>query len=142
MIRKIGGRARLIGLAAAILTAAAAAAQSPPSLAGGAYSASQSAHGAEVYAQHCASCHGKVLTEGSAPPLTGPFWNSWSGRSLAELYQLIQGAMPADAPSSLSDADYAAVVAHMLKVGGYPAGSADLPASPDALAPIKIGPPR
>ena len=123
-----------IGLAIALGAAV------PTDINAGIFSVAQSDRGAVVYATHCAACHGVTLNGGAAPTLNGPFWTSWSGRSVGELYQLVQGSMPQDAPSSLSDADYAAVVAHMLKTGGYPAGPADLPPTPEALAAIKIGP--
>jgi mono/diheme cytochrome c family protein len=115
-------------------------AASPTDTNAGIYSVAQADRGAAAYATHCAACHGATLNGGGAPTLQGPFWSSWNGRSVGELFQLIQGSMPQDAPSSLSDADYAAIVALLLKTGGYPAGPTDLPASADALAPIKIGP--
>jgi mono/diheme cytochrome c family protein len=136
-MRDIGSLACKI-VAAGVVAAIVSAASPPPAT--GIYSEAQSERGAAVYAQHCAACHGAELTAGSAPPLTGPFWSSWNGRSMAELYGIVQGSMPQDAPSSLSDTDYADVVAHMLKVGGYPSGAADLPASREALATLKIGP--
>ncbi len=117
-----------------------AGAVSPADINSGIYSAAQADRGAAAYATHCAACHGATLNGGAAPTLNGPFWSSWNGRSVGELFQLIQGSMPQDAPSSLSDADYAAIVALLLKTGGYPAGPTDLPASADALTPIKIGP--
>nr|WP_299593155.1 cytochrome c [Sphingomonas bacterium] len=130
--------------AAGVVALLACAATSPagPTTTTGVYSEAQSERGAAVYAQHCAACHGAALTAGSAPPLTGPFWSSWNGRSMAELYGLVRGSMPQDAPSSLSDTAYADVTAHMLKVGGYPAGATDLPASAEALATMTIGPAR
>jgi mono/diheme cytochrome c family protein len=117
-----------------------AGAADPTDINSGIYSEAQAQQGALVYATHCATCHGATLNGSAAPTLNGPFWSSWSGRSVGELFQLVQGSMPQDAPSSLSDAEYAAIVAHMLKTGGYPAGTTALPASADALVPIKIGP--
>jgi quinoprotein glucose dehydrogenase len=125
--------------AGVIAVALSAATDQPRSITTGVYTEAQGRRGAAVYAQHCAACHGATLTAGSAPPLTGPFWSSWNGRSMGELYGLVRGSMPQDAPSSLSDADYADVIAHMLQVGGYPAGTAELPASPETLAPMTIG---
>lgn len=140
MTGRITPLGRTIAMLAASAAAVAALAASPVDTNAGIYAAAQSARGATVYATHCAACHGATLGGGAAPTLNGPFWSSWNGRSVGELFQLIQGSMPQDAPASLSDADYAAVVAHLLARGGYPAGATDLPADPARLATITIGP--
>jgi hypothetical protein len=59
---------------------------------------------------------------------------------MKELYLLIQGSMPQNAPSSLGDKDYSAIIAYMAKVGGYRTGDADLSSSPEALGNIEIAP--
>src|SRR5712692_12009237 len=43
------------------------------------FSDAQAKGGEAVYMRTCAGCHGRTLTAGSAPPLTGPaFASSWS----------------------------------------------------------------
>jgi hypothetical protein len=46
--------------------------------------------------------------------------------------------MPQDNPGSLSRAQNADVVAHILRVGGYPAGSMPLDGQAGALTAIKV----
>lgn len=106
------------------------------------YTAAQAERGRIAYAEHCASCHGPTMGGGAAPTLTGAFWSSWNGRTLGELFTLTRNSMPADAPASLADGDYADLLAYMLQKGGYPAGGAALPASAESLAARKIEPQR
>ena len=47
-------------------------------------------------------------------------------------------SMPLDNPGSLSRAQNADVVAHMLSVGGYPAGSSPLEGQAGVLSAIKV----
>jgi hypothetical protein len=46
--------------------------------------------------------------------------------------------MPLDKPGSLSRAENADILAHMLKAGGYPAGPAPLDGAAGALATVTI----
>jgi cytochrome c len=100
----------------------------------------QARRGEKVYAEYCGRCHGDGLGGvESAPPLTGSeFYANWEGQSLDALFERIRISMPQDKPGSLSRAQNTDVVAHMLKVGGYPMGATELDSQPGALAPIKI----
>jgi len=102
------------------------------------YTKAQAERGRIAYVEHCANCHGATLGGGAAPTLTGAFWSSWNGRTLGEMFTLTRNSMPADAPASLSDQDYADILAYMLQKGGYPSGTAALPASAASLASRKI----
>ena len=51
---------------------------------------------------------------------------TWSGTDLNSLFNQMKTSMPADAPSSLSDDAYLDLVAHMLQVNAFPAGSNEL----------------
>jgi quinoprotein glucose dehydrogenase len=106
----------------------------------GVYTDEQAKRGAEVYAQKCAMCHGDSLGGvESAPPLTGPaFYANWEGESLNALFDRIRMSMPLDNPGSLSRAQNADVVAHMLNIGGYPAGSTALEGQTGVLTGIKV----
>jgi cytochrome c len=106
----------------------------------GVYTEEQAQRGAEVYAEKCAMCHGDSLGGvESAPPLTGPaFYANWEGESLNALFERIRMSMPLDNPGSLSRAQNADVVAHMLSLGGYPAGDTALEGQAAALTGIKV----
>ncbi len=96
-----------------------------PALAG-APSAPERAHGARLYAEHCASCHGEAL-QGSpqAPPLMG------AGAASVDFY-VSTGRMPVAAPgiepmrdfSTFSSSETAAIVEYVTSRSG---GSRELP---------------
>ena len=106
----------------------------------GVFTEEQAKRGADVYAEKCAMFHGDSLGGvESAPPLTGPaFYANWEGESLNALFERIRMSMPLDNPGSLSRAQNADVVAHMLSIGGYPAGSAPLEGQAGVLSGIKV----
>jgi quinoprotein glucose dehydrogenase len=115
------------------------------SLTDGVYTAEQAKRGAVLYGEQCASCHGEKM-EGVAdlfPALAGdPFMKIWTGRSVGELYEKIQTTMPALDPGSLKPEQTADIVAHILSVSKYPAGSTALAASADPLKTLKIDAPK
>ena len=70
---------------------------------------------------------------------SGPtFASTWNGRRVADLYDLLYSTMPLDAPGSLTEQQYADVVAYMLQLNGHPAGTSALPANPAALRKVRI----
>ena len=106
----------------------------------GVYTEEQAKRGADVYAEKCAMCHGDSLGGvESAPALTGPaFYATWEGETLNSLFERIRMSMPQDNPGSLSRAQNADIVAHILHIGGYPAGSTALEGQAGALTGIKV----
>lgn len=106
----------------------------------GVYTEEQAKRGADVYAEKCAMCHGDSLGGvESAPALTGPgFYANWEGETLNALFERIRLSMPQDNPGSLSRAQNADIIAHMLRIGGYPAGSTPLDGQAGALTAIKV----
>jgi quinohemoprotein ethanol dehydrogenase len=76
--------------------------------------------GKRVYAASCASCHSDDLSgsdRGTA--LVGPsFIAAWRARDALALLQRIRTTMPATAPGTLSDDQYAAIVAYLLRANG------------------------
>jgi quinoprotein glucose dehydrogenase len=104
------------------------------------YTEDQAKRGAEVYAEKCAMCHGDSLGGvESAPALTGPsFYATWEGENLNSLFERIRMSMPQDNPGSLSRTQNVDIVAHMLQVGGYPAGDTPLEGQAGALTAIKV----
>src|SRR5262249_35371792 len=91
------------------------------------YSDAQAKRGEALYKSRCVSCHGEALRGDSGPPLTGDaFLAAWGGQPLSELADKILHPRPADDPGKLSRQQSADVVAHILQVGKFPAGQADL----------------
>lgn len=116
-------------------TSAATAPAAAGSLAAGVYTADQAKRGAALYAEQCAFCHGdKLEGSGAMPPLAGPdFARNWQGKTLGDLFEKTHSTMPATAPGSLSEQQTADVLAYMLEVAQYPAGTTELPASAEPL---------
>lgn len=109
---------------AAVWTSAAQASRTP---ADGVYSAAQATRGGTTYEAHCSACHGRQLEGGLAPPLAGgAFLRVWDKRPLSEMVDKIEHTMPAAAPGTLSRTQATDVVAHVLRVNGFPAGMSDL----------------
>ncbi|MGD8278109.1 MAG: PQQ-binding-like beta-propeller repeat protein [Gemmatimonadota bacterium] len=105
------------------------------------FTLAQATRGKAVYAEKCASCHGPSLTDGSAPALNGPaFQTSWSHPrvTLDDIFFLQRTTMPLNAASSVSPEDQAAVFAYILQANGYPAGRTPVsPGAPGLLQPPK-----
>lgn len=109
------------------------------------FTADQAKQGRDVYTQHCASCHGDKLQGLAAPSLAGKDFlttaehNGWT---LGMLQTIVTQNMPFNDPASLSDTDYANVIAFLLASNCFAAGGRKFPeASSPALAKIKISAP-
>lgn len=109
----------------------------------GVYSDAQAARGETVYQQYCAACHGPSLQGNPAAPLTGPaFGARWEDgkHTLDDLFFIVRSLMPNNAPGSLSKAQYADVVAYILKINGYPAGDTELIPTAAAMKKVTLQP--
>jgi len=74
-----------------------------------------------------------------APALAGDTFNgNWDGVSLNDLFERMRTSMPQNKPGSLSRVQNADILAHMLKVGGFPAGDVPLDGQASALTQIKF----
>jgi len=106
----------------------------------GVYTQGQADRGKVLYAQNCASCHGKTLDgAGAAPPLAGAdFKSNWNGQTAGDLFEKTQTTMPADQPGKLSREQTADILAFLLAANAFPAGSKELPTEAAALATIHI----
>jgi mono/diheme cytochrome c family protein len=115
------------------------------SVADGVYTEAQAERGSMLYAEQCGSCHGEALA-GIAdlfPALTGdPFVMNWQGKSVGELFEKISTTMPALDPGSLKPEQVADIVAHILSVSKYPAGTTELETGVEPLKQIKIDAPK
>lgn len=142
-------RTRVPGAAAALIFTATfvlAAAQAPqekakpaPSRAAGVmttargvYTAQQAMRGEQTYTNACVSCHPSGFYA------TPAFRQKWNGEPLSKLFDFVTEMMPKNEPGSLQDAEYAQVIAYMLRINGAPAGREPLPASSAALRRIRI----
>jgi alcohol dehydrogenase (cytochrome c) len=104
----------------------------------------QASEGGRIYTQKCASCHGVRLDDGVAPPLVGAkFLDTWTapGRTLDDLFFIIQTTMPKNEGGTLPLGQYVAVLAHMLERNGYRAGDRPLSTEQSALASLRLARP-
>ena len=109
-----------------------AAPSAPASVLDGVFTPAQASRGERTFSDVCAACHDTGEFSG------GRFRISWVGRPVGELFETISTLMPEADPGSLSPAEYAAIVAYLLQVNGYPAGDADLPTNVRALGQLEI----
>lgn len=98
----------------------------------GIYTSAQAERGQRAVEQNCNTCH--LPTEWS----DSRFIASWTGRSIGDLRELIQTTMPMDSPGRLSSAQYADIVAYILKLNEIPAGDRELPIENEELASIAV----
>jgi cytochrome c5 len=96
----------------------------------GVYTSSQASRGQAEYEASCRRCH----REG--PRKDEAFMRDWQGTGLVDVFNQLKSTMPAGAPASLSDATYLDLVAYMLQVNAFPAGSGELTA--DAITSIRV----
>lgn len=116
-------------------------AQAPASVLAGVYTAEQATRGKAIYTENCAMCHGDKLDgqEASFPVLAGnEFVGHW--QNVGEVFDKINLSMPATSPGSLKPAEVADVVAYILSVNKYPAGTSELVADAEPLSKIKLEP--
>jgi mono/diheme cytochrome c family protein len=106
----------------------------------GVFTADQAAAGKVVFDAKCASCHGPDLAGGGeAPALAGAsFIGEWAGQAVGDLATRLHTTMPANDPGSLNYVDTAAVVAYILSVNQFPAGTTALPTDLGAMGSINI----
>ena len=126
------GAALVVGLISAGWLSVPAGAQSGASVADGVFTAAQASRGEATFRRVCSACHDTGEFSG------GRFRLTWVGQSAGDLFDTIATLMPEGDPGSLTPAQYAAVVAYLLQVNGYPAGESDLPTSLSALRGMEI----
>jgi mono/diheme cytochrome c family protein len=101
----------------------------------GYYTKAEAQAGKTDYDKNCASCHNGDLSGNSGPALAGPKFESYlkfTKITPPQLLDFITSQMPANAPGSLSKAQYNDIFAYILSYDHYPSGSASI--SPDGLA--------
>ena len=112
--------------------AAGAPSAAPQAVLDGVFTAPQAARGERIFDEVCAGCHDTGEFAGAR------FRLGWVDRSVGELFDIISTLMPEGDPGSLSPGEYAAVVAFLLQLNGYPAGETPLPTNLSALQELEI----
>ncbi len=102
------------------------------------FTAAQVTRGLEAYGRTCSRCHQASLGGADeSPALTGgAFMSNWNGQTLGEMHERVRTSMPTDTPGTYSRKDVADVIAYILSVNGFPAGTLELPTDDDALRDI------
>lgn len=100
----------------------------------------QAERGSAAYAKECARCHAAGLEGADAAPalLGSAFLGAWNGQLLEVLHERIHTAMPTDTPGVYSKQLVTDVMAHMLRMNGFPVGSRDLSHADGALHGIRF----
>jgi mono/diheme cytochrome c family protein len=106
----------------------------------GVFTKDQAERGLAAYKSACAECHGNDLAgDGFAPALTGAeFMGNWNDLSVGDLFERIRISMPPSGPSTVTPAQKADIVAHLMAQNKYPAGTTELEPKTEVLKQIKI----
>jgi len=96
------------------------------------FTVEQVQRGIKIYELHCAECH---MPEQFTMDI---FINTWNGRYLFEIYELIRTTMPYENPGRLSKKEVADVLAYILSLNDLQAGKSDLPTNSTKLKQIRI----
>ena len=115
-------------------TAQATSSSAGRSVSDGIYTAQQSTAGEQLFRQVCSACHSATEFTGQA------FERRWTGRTVGDLFQLVQATMPQDAPGSRTAQEYAAVISYFLRLNGHPSGESELPMDVTLLRSIRFSP--
>ena len=97
----------------------------------GVYLEAQAERGRQLMTNVCSECH-------TEDEFTNGFMESWSGATVADLYDQLSSTMPEDNPGSLEPAEYAAALAYIFKLNGLPPGPRELASNLDTLQKILI----
>jgi len=84
----------------------------------GVYAKQQARAGKKLYNRHCISCHERGYFR--------QVLATRQGQTLAELFNVMIALMPQNAPGTLEDTDYVAVLAYMLQDARYRPGEQPL----------------
>jgi S-disulfanyl-L-cysteine oxidoreductase SoxD len=106
--------------------------QDPKSILDRIYSVAQAERGEGRFKVSCSSCHTPGEFGG------GAFAERWSGQTMGEVFEYVSSTMPQNDPGGLKPEEYASVLAYILRMNAYPAGSDDMPADKDVLAKFQI----
>lgn len=104
----------------------------------GVYSEDQAERGEARFTSVCGSCH-------ATEEFTGPeFWSRLAGSRVFGFFDFVRTNMPWRNPNTLTRDQYAEVVAYIIRLNGFPSGSAPLPSADAGLREVYFpaeGPP-
>jgi mono/diheme cytochrome c family protein len=116
-----------------------------PSGGAGLYTMAQAKAGAAIYTSTCAACHGGNLQGVSAPAIAGAEFQKTAVSNkytVSIIRTIVTQNMPLSNPGSLTDPQYAQIMAYLLAENCYPAGAKPFPTDDTpALAKVTMGPP-
>ncbi len=92
--------------------------------------------GKQVYAAHCAKCHGDQGQGITGPVLVGPTASLTKYTTAQGLLSFISSAMPLDAPGSLTHQEYLQLLSLILVWNNYSSGTAAF--SESALGSVQL----
>lgn len=100
------------------------------------FTSEQAATGQGLFEIHCVACHGGDLSGGlGGPPLKGrAFRARWEPQTGEALFNYITDNMPPGGSGLLAKAQYAELLAYILRINGAEAGAEALPSDPEHLA--------
>src|SRR5436190_9295826 len=106
----------------------------------GVFTSAQASRGKAALSQNgCNGCHGAELAGDRGPSLKGDrFITAWENGSVNKLFTKIRDTMPPLNAEQVSPATKADIIAYLLEVNGFPAGTSELPAEPAALDSVQI----
>ncbi|MEP6783563.1 MAG: cytochrome c [Acidobacteriota bacterium] len=106
----------------------------------GVFSQEQADRGAAAFKANCSECHGNDLAgDGFAPALTGSdFMGNWTDLTVGDLFERVRISMPPSGPSGVTPEQKADIIAHILNVNKFPAGTGVLEPKTVVLKQIKI----
>jgi len=96
------------------------------------YSKEQAKVGEQLYKDHCLLCHDKKYFR--------PVFVAWEGKTLGTFNAVMNSSMPQTNPGSLPLKDYVDILAYILSLNRYPAGSEPLSNDNNELDSITIAP--
>lgn len=98
------------------------------------YSGEQAARGEGLFRETCLACHESSEFQGST------FERQWRGETVRDLFATIAYSMPDDNPGGLPTQTYVDIIAYILDLNGYPAGTVELTADRDAMRALTLWP--
>ena len=125
----------LVVLSACLIVGTAVAEQEK-SVNDGVYSDAQATRGQAAFERNCTNCHDTLRFTGAG------FVQSWSGKPLAELYDVLRTTMPEDNPGSLKPQQYADLLSFFLQLNGYTAGEIELIGTDAAMKAVRMEAPK
>lgn len=125
-------RTAFIAAALFALTDVVGAQDSTRTTADGVYTRQQADAGRDLFAYACQSCHAPTQHAGA------PFRGKWFGRTLGDLFGYLRREMPQTDPGTMSDEEYAALTAYIMRINSMPTGNVPLAADSAALHRIRI----